>query len=254
MAPASVATAQNVNYINGEWIQGSSSAVTDIVNPANQDILAKITLAEEADTVRAIEAAAAAFPAWRSTPVQDRIQYMFKFRALLLEHADEIARLTTQENGKTFAEARAELQRGIENVEVSCGMPTLMQGYNLEDVSGGIDELMIRQPLGVVAAITPFSFPSMIPLWFLPYALTTGNTVILKPSERVPLTAKRLFELLEQTGLPKGVANLVIGAKSSVDTLLHHPQIRAISFVGSTPIAKYVYGEGSLHGKRVQCQ
>lgn len=254
MALASAATTLDMNYINGEWIQGSSSTATDIVNPANQETLAQITLAEEADTARAIEAAAAAFPGWRTTPVQDRIQYMFKFRALLLEHADEIARLTTQENGKTFAESRAELQRGIENVEVSCGMPTLMQGYNLEDVARGIDEIMIRQPLGVVAAITPFNFPSMIPLWFLPYALTTGNTFILKPSERVPLTAKRLFELLEQTGLPKGVANLVVGAKPAVDTLLHHPKVRAISFVGSTPVAKYVYGEGSLHGKRVQCQ
>ena len=188
------------------------------------------------------------------TPAQDRIQYMFKFRELLLDHADEIARTTTKENGKTLAEARAELQRGIENVEVSCGMPTMMQGYNLEDVARGIDEIMIRQPLGVTAAITPFNFPSMIPLWFMPYALTTGNTFILKPSERVPLSAKLMFELLERTGLPKGVANLVIGAKPAVDTLLHHPAVRAISFVGSTPVAKYVYGEGSLHGKRVQCQ
>jgi malonate-semialdehyde dehydrogenase (acetylating)/methylmalonate-semialdehyde dehydrogenase len=133
-------------------------------------------------------------------------------------------------------------------------MPTMMQGYNLEDVARGIDEMMIRQPLGVTAAITPFNFPSMIPLWFMPYALTTGNTFILKPSERVPLTAKFLFELLERTGLPKGVANLVVGAKASVDTLLHHPAVRAISFVGSTPVARYVYGEGSMHGKRVQCQ
>jgi len=250
-----VATASlEANYIGGEWIPGSSESAVDIVNPANQQNLAHIALASEADTVRAIEAAAAAFPDWRKTPAQDRIQYMFKFRELLLENADDIARLTTQENGKTLAEARAELQRGIENVEVSCGMPTMMQGYNLEDVSRGIDEIMIRQPLGVTAAITPFNFPSMIPLWFMPYALTTGNTFILKPSERVPLTAKIMFELLEKTGLPKGVANLVVGAKAAVDTLLHHPDVRAISFVGSTPVAKYVYGEGSVHGKRVQCQ
>jgi malonate-semialdehyde dehydrogenase (acetylating)/methylmalonate-semialdehyde dehydrogenase len=251
---AVTAATLEANFINGKWIPGSSQTVVDIVNPANQQSLAQVSLADEADTARAIEAAASAFPAWRMTPPQDRIQYMFRFRELLLEHADEIARVTTKENGKTVAEARAELQRGIENVEVSCGMPTMMQGYNLEDVARGIDEIMIRQPLGVTAAITPFNFPSMIPLWFMPYALTTGNTFILKPSERVPLTAKFLFELLEKTGLPKGVANLVVGAKASVDTLLHHPAVRAISFVGSTPVARYVYGEGSMHGKRVQCQ
>lgn len=254
MALTSASATLELNYIDGKWGAGSSSNVTDIVNPANQEVLAQVALAEEADTTRAIEAAAAAFPGWRTTPVQDRIQYMFKFRQLLLENADEIARITTKENGKTFAEARAELQRGIENVEVSCGMPVMMQGYNLEDVARGIDEIMIRQPLGVTVAITPFNFPSMIPLWFMPYALTTGNTFILKPSERVPLTAKFLFELLEKTGLPKGVANLVVGAKPAVDTLLHHPAVRAISFVGSTPVAKYIYGEGSMHGKRVQCQ
>jgi malonate-semialdehyde dehydrogenase (acetylating) / methylmalonate-semialdehyde dehydrogenase len=254
MATTSATATLEVNYIDGAWLPGSSSTVTEIINPATQQSLAQIALAEEADTVRAIEAAEAAFPQWRTTPPQDRIQYMFKFRQLLIEHADEIARMTSQENGKTFAEARAELQRGIENVEVSCGMPTMMQGYNLEDVARGIDEMMIRQPLGVTAAITPFNFPSMIPLWFLPYALTTGNTFILKPSERVPLTAKLIFELLEQAGLPKGVANLVVGAKPSVDTLLHHPSVRAISFVGSTPVARYIYGEGSMHGKRVQCQ
>ncbi|QHN04210.1 CoA-acylating methylmalonate-semialdehyde dehydrogenase [Granulicella sp. WH15] len=242
------------NYINGEWLAGSSSNVIDIINPATQESIAQIALAEEADTNAAVAAASAAFPGWRTTPPQDRIQYMFAFRELLLKHADEIAAITTKENGKTFAESRAELARGIENVEVSCGIPTLMQGYNLEDVARGIDEMMIRQPLGVTAAITPFNFPAMIPLWFMPYAIATGNTFILKPSERVPLTAKLIFELLQQTGLPKGVANLVVGAKPAVDTLLHHPDVRAISFVGSTPVAKYIYSEGSAHGKRVQCQ
>ena len=244
----------NANYINGTWESGTSSNTIQIINPATQDCIAAITLAEEADTNRAVAAAASAFPAWRRTPPQDRIQFMFRFRELLIAHADEIARTTTLENGKTFAEARAELARGIENVEVSCGMPTLMQGYNLEDVAQGIDESMIRQPLGVTAAITPFNFPAMIPLWFMPYAIASGNTFILKPSERVPLTAKLIFELLHQTGLPKGVANLVVGAKSAVDTLLHHKDVRAISFVGSTLVAKYIYAEGSAHGKRVQCQ
>jgi malonate-semialdehyde dehydrogenase (acetylating) / methylmalonate-semialdehyde dehydrogenase len=252
--PAVAEGTLEANYIDGTWERSKASTTTSITNPATGDVLAQIVLADENDMNRAVEAAAKAFPAWRRTPPQDRIQYMFRFRELLLKHADEIARLTTQENGKTLGEARAELQRGIENVEVSCGIPTMMQGYNLEDVASGIDEMMIRQPLGVTAAITPFNFPSMIPLWFMPYAIATGNTFILKPSERVPLTARRIFELLHETGLPAGVANLVVGAKAAVDTLLHHPDVRAISFVGSTPVARYIYGEGSLHGKRVQCQ
>ena len=242
------------NYVDGAWQAGNSQDIVNITNPATEDVIASIAMAEVADVNATVAAAAAAFPAWRRTPPQDRIQYMFKFRALLLERIDDIARTIVQENGKTFAEARAEIQRGIENVEVSCGIPSMMQGYNLEDVASGIDEIMIRQPLGVTCAITPFNFPAMIPLWFLPYAVATGNTFILKPSERVPLTARLIFELIHQTGLPKGVCNLVVGAKPAVDTLLHHPDVRAISFVGSTPVAKYIYTEGSAHGKRVQCQ
>jgi len=242
------------NFIAGEWMRSGSSDLVDVFNPATSEILAKVPLARAEDVGAAVDAAAAAFPAWRRTPPQERIQYLFRFKRLLEQHGDEIARLTTQENGKTFVEARAELQRGIENVEVACGIPTLMQGYNLEDVASGIDEIMIRQPLGVTAAITPFNFPAMIPLWFLPYAIACGNTFILKPSERVPLTARRLVELLAETGLPKGVVSLVVGGKTTVDALLHHPQVRAISFVGSTPVARYIYAEGSAHGKRVQCQ
>src|SRR3954463_1493351 len=242
------------NFIAGEWRKSNSPEIVDVFNPANAEVLARVPLAQGEDVDSAVKAASAAFPAWRRTPPQERIQYLFKFKRLLEEHGDEIARLTTQENGKTFAEARAELQRGIENVEVACGIPTLMQGYNLEDVASGIDEIMIRQPLGVTAAITPFNFPAMIPLWFLPYAIACGNTFILKPSERVPLTAKRLVELLHQTGLPKGVVNLVVGGKATVDALLHHPDVRAISFVGSTPVARYIYREGAVYGKRVQCQ
>jgi malonate-semialdehyde dehydrogenase (acetylating)/methylmalonate-semialdehyde dehydrogenase len=243
-----------LNCIAGEWSRGTSQDSYEIFNPATAGVLATISLASREDTGAAVEAASAAFPAWRRTPPQNRIQCLFKFRQLLEEHADEIARITTQENGKTFAESKAELQRGIENVEVACGIPTLMQGYNLEDVAGGIDEIMIRQPLGVTVAITPFNFPSMIPLWFLPYAVACGNTFILKPSERVPLTARRLIELLHQTGIPKGVVNLVTGGKAAVDALLEHPEVRAISFVGSTPVAKYIYAEGARYGKRVQCQ
>src|SRR5437879_4287681 len=162
--------------------------------------------------------------------------------------------MITLENGKTFVEGKAEMRRAIENVEVACGIPLMMQGYNLEDVARGIDEMMIRQPLGVVAAITPFNFPVMVPFWFIPYGIACGNTFIVKPSEKVPLAMRKVFELVEQLGLPPGVLNLVNGAKPAVDTLLDHPQVRAISFVGSTPVAKYIYSRGSNNGKRVQCQ
>jgi malonate-semialdehyde dehydrogenase (acetylating) / methylmalonate-semialdehyde dehydrogenase len=199
-------------------------------------------------------AAAAAYPEWRRTPPEDRIQPLFKLKQLLEEHIDELSRIITQENGKTFTEAKAEWRRAIENVEVACGIPMMMQGYNLEDVARGIDEMMIRQPLGVVAAITPFNFPGMVPFWFLPYAIACGNTFILKPSERVPLTIQRTYELLAQTGLPKGVVNLVNGGKAVVNALLDHPKVRAISFVGSTPVAKYVYERAGATGKRAQCQ
>jgi malonate-semialdehyde dehydrogenase (acetylating)/methylmalonate-semialdehyde dehydrogenase len=249
-----MAQAEEVNFINGHWKAGTTADHVNVFNPATSEVLARVSLAGQEDVNAAVKAASAAFPAWRRTPPQTRIQFLFKFKQLLEKHADEIARITTQENGKTIAEAKAELQRGIENVEVACGIPMLMQGYNLEDVATGIDEMMIRQPLGVTAAITPFNFPAMIPLWFLPYAIACGNTFILKPSERVPLTARRMVELLNETGLPEGVVNLVVGGKRAVDALLRHPDIRAISFVGSTPVARYIYAEGSAQGKRVQCQ
>ena len=242
------------NYINGQWQDSTASDWQDVANPATGEVLARVPLSDNAEVTRVIDAAAAAYPAWRRTPPEDRIQPLFKLKALLEDHQDELARIITQENGKTFAEAKAELRRAIENVEVACGIPMMMQGYNLEDVARGIDETMIRQPLGVVAAITPFNFPGMIPFWFLPYAIACGNTFILKPSERVPLTMRRAFELLEQTGLPKGVVSLVNGGKAVVDTLLDHPKVRAISFVGSTPVAKYIYARAGANGKRAQCQ
>src|SRR5205085_8925571 len=183
-----------------------------------------------ADVNAAVESAATAFPEWRRTPPEDRIQPLFKLKMLLEEHIDDIARIITMENGKTFTEAKAEMRRAIENVEVACGIPMMMQGYNLEDVARGIDEMMIRQPLGVVAAITPFNFPAMIPFWFLPYAIACGNTFVLKPSEKVPLTMRRAFELMEELKLPAGVLNLVNGGKAAVDALLAHPAVRAISF------------------------
>jgi malonate-semialdehyde dehydrogenase (acetylating)/methylmalonate-semialdehyde dehydrogenase len=242
------------NFINGSWHDCDASEWQDVTNPATGEVLARVPLSDRAEVAKVVEGAAAAYPAWRRTPPEDRIQPLFKLKQLLEDHIDELSRLITQENGKTLAEAKAELRRAIENVEVACGIPMMMQGYNLEDVARGIDETMIRQPLGVVAAITPFNFPGMIPFWFLPYAIACGNTFVLKPSERVPLTMRRSFELLAQTGLPKGVVNLVNGGKAAVDALLDHPKVRAVSFVGSTPVAKYIYGRAGANGKRAQCQ
>src|SRR6266567_1536864 len=242
------------NFIDGVWQDSAASDWQDVTNPATGEVLARVPLCDSAEVKNAVAAAASAYPGWRRTPPEDRIQPLFKLKQLLEDHQDELARIITMENGKTFAEAKGELRRAIENVEVACGIPMMMQGYNLEDVARGIDESMIRQPLGVVAAITPFNFPGMIPFWFLPYAIACGNTFILKPSERVPLTMHRAFELLEQTGLPKGVVNLVNGGRAVVDALLDHPQVRAISFVGSTPVAKYIYARAGANGKRAQCQ
>ncbi|MBV9484159.1 MAG: CoA-acylating methylmalonate-semialdehyde dehydrogenase [Acidobacteria bacterium] len=242
------------NFINGHWVDSSAADWQEVINPATGETLAHVPLSNPSEVAGAVEAAAAAFPEWRRTPPEDRIQPLFKLKVLLENHLAELSRIISQENGKTLAEARAEMRRAIENVEVACGIPMMMQGYNLEDVARGIDETMIRQPLGVVAAIVPFNFPGMIAFWFLPYAIATGNTFILKPSERVPLTMRRIYELLEQTGLPKGVVNLVNGGKAAVDALLDHPKVRAISFVGSTPVARYIYARAGEKGKRAQCQ
>src|SRR5262249_49248060 len=237
-----------------QWVESNAKDWQEVVNPATAEVIGRVPLGEAGEVATAVEAGAAAFPEWRRTPPEDRIQPLFRLKQLLEDHIDELSRLITQENGKTFTEAKAEWRRAIENVEVACGIPMMMQGYNLEDVARGIDEIMIRQPLGVVAAITPFTFPGMVPFWFLPYAIACGNTFILKPSERVPLTIQRTYELLAQTGLPKGVVNLVNGGKTVVNALLDHPKVRAISFVGSTPVAKYVYERAGATGKRAQCQ
>jgi malonate-semialdehyde dehydrogenase (acetylating)/methylmalonate-semialdehyde dehydrogenase len=241
------------NYA-GSWRLSDVQDCADVINPATREKLARVPLGSKRDVDAAVQAAASAFPEWRRTPAEERIQYLFKLKQVLETHLEELAQICTKENGKTIAESRAELRRAIENVEVACGVPTLMQGYNLEDVASGIDEMMIRQPLGVVAAITPFNFPAMIPFWFLPYAIACGNTFILKPSEKVPLTSQRAFELIEDLGLPPGVVNLLHGGKTVVDALLEHPQVQAISFVGSTPVAKYIYAKAAAQGKRAQCQ
>ena len=243
-----------LNYFGGTWHKSAATEFVNVSNPATAEVIARTPISSKADVDAAVQSAAEAFPAWRRTPAGERIQYLFKLKVLLEDHIDELARIITLENGKTFAEAKAELRRGIENVEVACGIPMMMQGYNLEDITPGVDELLIRQPLGVVAAIAPFNFPAMIPFWFLPYAIACGNTFVLKPSERVPLSMRRAYELLEQTGLPKGVINIVNGGKEAVDALCDHPTVRAISFVGSTPVAKHVYQRSAAAGKRMQCQ
>jgi malonate-semialdehyde dehydrogenase (acetylating)/methylmalonate-semialdehyde dehydrogenase len=242
------------NYIGGRWEAASATQGIPVTNPATGEVIAEAPLSSAADVAKAVKAAADALPAWRRTPPGDRIQPLFRLKALLDEHFKEIARIITQECGKTLAEAEGELRRGIENVEVATGIPSMMMGSNLEDIASGIDELMIRQPVGVVAVITPFNFPGMIPLWFLPYAIACGNTLVLKPSEKTPLTMARVMELIEEAGIPKGVVNLVHGTKDAVDALLDHPDVRAISFVGSTPVARYIYARAAANGKRVQCQ
>ena len=254
MSTAIITEAKVPHFIDGQWVESNAREWSEIVNPATGESLGKVPLSDAGEVTKAIDAAATAFPAWRRTPPEDRIQPLFKLKQLLEDHVDDISRLITQENGKTFTEAKAEMRRAIENVEVACGIPMMMQGYNLEDVARGIDEMMIRQPLGVTAAIVPFNFPGMIAFWFLPYAIATGNTFIVKPSERVPLTMRYVYELLEKTGLPKGVVNLVNGGKVAVDALIDDPRVRAISFVGSTPVARYIYARSGEKGKRAQCQ
>ncbi|MBW3628596.1 MAG: CoA-acylating methylmalonate-semialdehyde dehydrogenase [Gemmatimonadetes bacterium] len=251
---ASGAKIQMKNYIAGEWRSSSASEDLPVMNPATGEELGRVPMSPGSDVDAAARAAAEAFPAWRRVPVTDRVQYLFKLKTLLEENFEEIARTITMECGKTLPEARGEMRRAIENVEVACGAPVMMQGYNSEDIAAGIDEIMIRQPLGVVAIIAPFNFPGMIPFWFLPYAIVTGNTVVMKPSERVPLTMQTVFGMLETLKLPPGVVNLVNGGRDVVNAILDHPEIRAVSFVGSTAVAKHVYARAAANGKRAQCQ
>jgi malonate-semialdehyde dehydrogenase (acetylating)/methylmalonate-semialdehyde dehydrogenase len=238
-------------YIGGEWLQ-LELATTPVFNPSTGDVIAECPVGGANEVNAAVEAAAAAFPAWMETPPVERARIFFKFRWLLEEHFEELIRLNTREHGKTLAESRGDVKRGMEMVEFACGIPSLMMGETLENVARGIDCDTIRQPLGVCVGITPFNFPAMVPLWMYPVALVCGNTFVLKPSEKVPLTAIRIAQLLEKAGLPKGVLNIVHGGREVVDALLTHPKVKAISFVGSTPIAKHVFEVGTKHGKRVQ--
>ncbi len=242
------------NHIGGKWQTAAGSEVTTVIDPATNEALAVVPVDGRDGIEQAVAAARKSYPDWRSVPAGERIQYLFRFKQRLEEEFTEIARLVSRENGKTYDEAAGELRRGIENVEVACGIPTMMQGYNLEDIARGIDETMIRQPLGVVGVITPFNFPVMIPLWFLPYAIACGNTVVIKPSEKVPLAIRTVIDLLAETGLPAGVVNLAHGGRAAADALIEHADVRAISFVGSSPAARHVYALAARHGKRVQCQ
>jgi malonate-semialdehyde dehydrogenase (acetylating)/methylmalonate-semialdehyde dehydrogenase len=240
------------NYIGGAWIAPGGVDYLDLTNPATAELLGKVPLSGARAVSEAVAAAQAAFLKWREVPPVVRARYLFKLKFLMEEHFDDLAATVTRENGKTLDEARGSVRRGIENVEHACGIPTLMMGKTLEDVAAGIDCEYVRQPLGVFAAITPFNFPAMVPCWFWPYAIATGNTFILKPSEQVPFSPTRIIELAHEAGIPPGVLNLVHGGKDAVNAILAHPGIAGVSFVGSSPVAKHVYQEAAKYGKRVQ--
>src|SRR5262245_8760440 len=240
------------NYINGRWTPSSAREHLDVVNPARGVVIGRTPLSTAGDVDAAVTAAAAAFAGWSETPPVVRARAMFTFKQHLETHFEELARLVTTEHGKTIDESRGSVRRAIECVEVACGAPSMLMGYALENVSSGIDCVAMRQPVGVCAAIAPFNFPAMVPLWFLPFAVVCGNTFVLKPSEQVPLSQQRIFELLERCGLPPGVVNLVHGGKDVVDAICEHPGIRAVSFVGSTAVARHVYQRATNAGKRVQ--
>ncbi|MEP6960517.1 MAG: CoA-acylating methylmalonate-semialdehyde dehydrogenase [Acidobacteriota bacterium] len=239
-------------YINGEWTKPTGRATLPVTNPATGEVLAEVPLASADDVDHAVETAHSAFLKWRDVPVVDRVQVLYRYKTLLEAHQADLAQLLTTENGKTLDDSMAEVRRGIQMVEVACGMPTLMMGDSLNDIAHGIDCKTIRQPIGVCVGITPFNFPAMVPLWMYPFAIAAGNSFILKPSERVPLTPSLAVDLLHEAGLPPGVMSLVHGDRMAVDALLHHPGVRAVSFVGSTAVAKYVYSSAATEGKRVQ--
>jgi malonate-semialdehyde dehydrogenase (acetylating)/methylmalonate-semialdehyde dehydrogenase len=236
-------------FINGEWIESKLTG-TPVHNPSTGEVIAQCPAGGASEVGAAVEAAAAAFPGWWETPAVERVRILFKFKALLEEHFEELIRLNTREHGKTLGESRGDVKRGIEMIEFACGIPSLLMGESLENLARGIDCETVRQPLGVCAGITPFNFPAMVPLWMYPVALACGNTFVLKPSEKVPLTAIRIVELLRQAGLPKGVLNLVHGGRDCVDALLTHPKIKAISFVGSTPVARHIFETRAILRRR----
>jgi malonate-semialdehyde dehydrogenase (acetylating)/methylmalonate-semialdehyde dehydrogenase len=240
------------HYINGQHYDGRSNRYADGFNPATGEVTTSVPLASTDEVALAVASAKAAFPAWSETPALKRSRVLFNFKALLDKHQDELAELITREHGKVFSDAKGEVMRGIEIVEFACGIPQLLKGQYSDQIGGGIDNWSMRQALGVVAGITPFNFPMMVPCWMFPVAIACGNTFVLKPSERDPSASLRLAELLTEAGLPPGVFNVVHGDKQAVDALIAHPDVEALSFVGSTPIAEYIYAEGTRRGKRVQ--
>lgn len=242
------------NYVNGQWVASKSTQILDVVNPATTEVIGRVPLSTPDEVRTAIQAAKDAFPEWRETPPVNRARYMFRLKDLMEDQFEELSKIIVVEEGKCMDEARGEVRRAIEQVEVAAGIPSLMMGYNLEDIAVGIDEDCVRQPLGVFCAIPPFNFPLMVSLWFAPYALACGNTYIVKPSEQAPLSQEKLFELIDEVDLPEGVINLVNGAKGVVDTLLESPDVRGVSFVGSTRVGRYVYQKAAENGKRAQCQ
>lgn len=240
------------NFIGGSWVESSSASSEPVFNPATEEVLGHVPLSSKAEVDDAVQAAKAAFPAWSRTPVPRRARVLFKYQQLLVDNWEELARIITLENGKSYTEAYGEVQRGIECVEFAAGAPTLMMGKQLPDIASNLESGMYRYPVGIIAGITPFNFPMMVPCWMFPLAIACGNTFVLKPSERTPLLANRLTELFAQAGLPSGVLNVVHGAHDVVNGLLEHPEVKGISFVGSQPVAEYVYKTGTAHGKRVQ--
>lgn len=241
------------NYIDGEWVE-SKGEIIDVVNPATCEAIGKVPISTKEEINAAIAAANAAYPEWRQTTPVARARCLFRLKELLEDNFEEISRIQTQEHGKTIDESRGETRRGIENVEVACGIPTLMMGYNSEDIASGIDEYLVRVPLGVFGIIGPFNFPWMIPLWSAPYAVATGNCVVVKPSSEVPFSQRKLAELAEEAGFPSGVWNVVNGGRTVVNGMLDHPDIEGITFVGSTPTAKIIYRRCGETGKRVIAQ
>lgn len=240
------------NYVGGRWVTPKGTESLPIADPTTGELLGRVPLSTPTDVGAAVDAAKEAFPAWRATPAIERARVLFRLKALLEEHHDDLAVCLTREHGKIVSESKGEIQRGIESIEHACGIPTLMMGDTLEDIAPGIDCETIRQPLGVFAAITPYNFPVMIPLWFWPYAVATGNTFVLKPSEQDPLTHQRIVDLATEAGLPPGVLNVVHGDRQAVDAILDHPDIAGVSFVGSSDVAGSVYARAAACGKRVQ--
>jgi malonate-semialdehyde dehydrogenase (acetylating)/methylmalonate-semialdehyde dehydrogenase len=242
------------NYIDGEWEDSTSGELLDVINPATAEVIAQVPLSTAEEANDAVRAAHEVFEEWRETTPFTRARYMFRLKNIMEDRFEELAEVIVQEHGKILDEARGEVRRGIENIEVAAGVPSLMMGYNMEDVSQGIDEDCVYQPAGVFCCVAPFNFPNMVPLWFLPYAVACGNTYIVKPSEQCPLSQNLFYEIMDEIDFPPGVVNLVNGDKQVVDALLEHPDMVGVSFVGSTPVGKYLYAKAAQHGKRAQIQ